>query len=429
MTTALAVLICFFGLMILGMPIAYSMIVTGFITLNFFHGGIPLVVIPQRVFAGINNFILLCIPFFMLAGELMSMTPLFDKLINLSKALVGHIRGGLSHVNIVVSMFFAGITGAAVADTSAVGGILIPAMEKEGYPKGYTVAVTVSSSTLGVIIPPSNLMIVAALATGQSVAILFMAGIIPGILSGLAQLVVSFIWSYRFGFPKSSNMTWRDRVRIFWEGMPAIGIPVIIMGGILGGVVTPTEAADITIFYAIVVGIFGLRSIPTMKRLYSSLAIVVERLGAVMFALGAAMVLGWIFAIAQVPDAIGAWILSVTTNSVIITFGMLITMLIVGTFMDPLPAILIFTPIFLPIAESIGMGKLHFTIVMIFGFVIGLITPPVGSVLYVGAAISGLKVEEFVKDLIPFIVSITVILFLLAFVPPLVTFIPNLIFD
>ncbi|MDR1933370.1 MAG: TRAP transporter large permease [Spirochaetales bacterium] len=429
MTTALAVLICFFGLMILGMPIAYSMIVTGFITINFFHPGIPLVIIPQRVFAGINNFILLCIPFFMLAGELMSMTPLFDKLINLSKALVGHIRGGLSHVNIVVSMFFAGITGAAVADTSAVGGILIPAMNKEGYPKGYTVAVTVSSSTLGVIIPPSNLMIVAALATGQSVAILFMAGIIPGILSGMAQLVVSFIYSYKYGYPKSSDMTWKDRVRIFWEGMPAIGIPVIIMGGILGGVVTPTEAADLTIFYAVVVGIFGLRSIPTMKRLYSSLVIVVERLGAVMFALGAAMVLGWIFAIAQVPDAIGAWILSVTTNSVIITIGMLITMLIVGTFMDPLPAILIFTPIFLPIAESIGMGKLHFTITMIFGFVIGLITPPVGSVLYVGSAISGMKVEEFVKDLIPFISAIIAILILLAFVPPLVTFIPNLLFQ
>jgi tripartite ATP-independent transporter DctM subunit len=428
MTTALAVLICFFGLMILGMPIAYSMIVTGFITINFFHAGIPQVVIPQRVFAGINNFVLLCIPFFMLAGELMSMTPLFDKLINLSKALVGHIRGGLSHVNIVVSMFFAGITGAAVADTSAVGGILIPAMNKEGYPKGYTVAVTVSSSTLGVIIPPSNLMIVAALATGQSVAILFVAGIVPGILSGLAQLVVSFVWSYRFGFPKSSDMGWRDRLRIFWEGMPAIGIPVIIMGGILGGVVTPTEAADLTIFYAVVVGIFGLRSIPTLDRLYRSMVIVVERLGAVMFALGAAMVLGWIFAIAQVPDAIGAWILSVTQNSVIITIGMLITMLIVGTFMDPLPAILIFTPIFLPIAESIGMGKLHFTILMIFGFVIGLITPPVGSVLYVGSAISGMKVEEFVKDLIPFITAITVILFLLAFVPPLVTFVPGLFF-
>jgi tripartite ATP-independent transporter DctM subunit len=428
MTTALAVLICFFGLMILGMPIAYSMIVTGFITINFFHPGIPLVVIPQRVFAGINNFVLLCIPFFMLAGELLSMTPLFDKLINLSKALVGHIRGGLSHVNIVVSMFFAGITGAAVADTSAVGGILIPAMDKEGYPRGYTVAVTVSSSTLGVIIPPSNLMIVAALATGQSVAILFVAGIVPGILSGLAQLVVSFIWSYRFGFPKSSNMTWRDRVRIFWEGMPAIGIPVIIMGGILGGVVTPTEAADITIVYAIVVGFLGLRSIPTPGRVYQSLSIVVERLGAVMFALGAAMVLGWIFAIAQVPDSIGAWILSVTQNPAIITIGMLITMLIVGTFMDPLPAILIFTPIFLPIAESIGMGKLHFTIVMVFGFVIGLITPPVGSVLYVGAAISGMKVEEFTRDLVPFITAITVILFLLAFVPPLVTFVPGLLF-
>jgi tripartite ATP-independent transporter DctM subunit len=415
--------------MILGMPIAYSMLVTAFITLKFFHEGIPLVIVPQRIFAGVNNFILLCIPFFMLAGELMSLTPLFEKLINLSKAIIGHIKGGLSHVNIVVSMFFAGITGAAVADTSAVGGILIPAMEKEGYTKSYSVAVTVSSSTIGVIIPPSNLMIVAALATGSSVAILFMGGLVPGILSGLAQLVVSLIYAKRKGFPAAKPMSWKERVRVFWAGMPAIGIPVIIMGGILGGVVTPTEAANLTIFYAVIVGIFLLRSYPSLKTLYTSLVTVVQRLGAVMFAVGAAMVLGWLFAIALVQDAIGSFILYITTYPVIITLGMIATLLVIGTFLDPLQAILIFTPIFLPIAESIGMGKLHFTVTMVFGFVIGLITPPVGSCLYVGAAISGMRVEQFVKDLVPFIIAITVVLLLIAFVPALVTFVPDLLFN
>lgn len=414
--------------MILGMPIAYAMLITAFVTIKFFHAGVPLIIVPQRIFAGVNNFILLCIPFFMLAGELMSLTSLFEKLINISKALVGHIKGGLSHVNIVVSMFFAGITGAATADTSAVGSLLIPAMDKDGYKKSYSVAVTVSSSTIGVIIPPSNLMIVAALATGSSVAVLFMGGLIPGILSGLAQLVVSFIYASRKEFPAAKKMTFKERLKIFWAGMPAIGIPIIIIGGILGGIVTPTEAANLTIVYAVVVGIFALRTFPSIKALYNSLALVVQRLGAVMFAVGAAMVLGWIFAIAQVPEAIGGWILSVTSSPTLIILGMIAAMLLVGTFLDPLPAILIFTPIFLPIAESIGMGKVHFTVVMVFGFVIGLITPPVGSCLYVGAAISGLRVDEFVKDLIPFIIAITIVLLLIAFIPPLVTFVPDVLF-
>jgi tripartite ATP-independent transporter DctM subunit len=428
MISALAILIGFFGLMLLGMPIAHSMIVTSYLTLHFFHPDVPFIVVPQRVFAGMNSYALMCIPFFMLAGELMSMTPLFEKLLNMSKAMVGHIRGGLSHVNIVVSIFFAGMTGSAVADTSATGSILIPAMFKEGYPKGYTIAVTVSSSCLGVIIPPSNLMIVAALATGQSVAMLFVAGIIPGLLTGLSMLVVSFIWARRFNFPKSGDMTWRDRVRYFWESLPALGIPVIIMGGILLGIITPTEAADIVIFYAIVVGIFGLRCIPTMKQMYASLTRVSELVGEVMFALGAAIILGWIFAIAQVPDALAEWILSITTNPSLIIIGMIIAMLLVGTFMDPLPCILIFTPIFMPIAESIGMGKLHFTVVMVYGFIIGLITPPCGSVLYVGAAIGDFKVDKFTRDLIPFMVAMTVVCVLMAFVPEVVTILPDLLF-
>jgi len=426
MLTAAVLLIIFFGLMIIGIPIGYSMLITATVTLKFIHTEIPTIIIPQRIFGGVNNYILLCIPFFMLAGELMAITTLFDRLLKCANALVGHIRGGLSHVNIVVSMFFAGITGAATADTSAVGSLLIPAMVKQKYSIGYATAVTVVSSTIGVIIPPSGLMIVAALATANSVAVLFLAGIIPGILAGLAQLVVSLVYGKLKGFPAAQKMTWRERMMVFKDGLPGLGIPVIIMGGILGGIVTPTEAANVSVIYALVVGPPLMRKFPSLILLYERALIIISRVSAVMLCVGTAMVLGWIFAIAEVPEAVGAGITSITTNPVLITAGMLLTYIIVGTFLDPIPAILIFTPIFQPLAESIGIGNVHFTVTMVFGLAIGLATPPVGSCLFVGSAISGIGVEEFTKDLLPFVASMIVVLFLIAYVPWLVTFIPEI---
>ena len=427
MLSAITILSGFFSLMLLGLPIPYAMIVTSYLTLNFLHPEIPTVIVAQRVFSGINSYPLLCIPFFMLAGELMSMTNLFDKLLSVSRALVGHIRGGLSHVNIIVSIIFAHMTGSAVADTTVCGSILIPAMNKEGYPKDWTVAVTVSSSCLGVIIPPSNQMIIAALATGQSVVALFTAGIVPGFITGLSFLALSFIFAYKYGFPKSGNMSWRERAAAFVESIPALGIPVIIIGGILLGIITPTEAADVVIFYVVVIGIIALRCFPTWKQVYAGLTRVSEMVGCVLLTLGAAIIMGWILAIAQVPDLVGAWILSLTTNPALIIIGMIAVMLVVGTFMDPLPAILIFTPIFLPIAEAIGMGKLHFTVVMVYAFIVGLITPPVGSVLFVGVALSGLSMEKFAKALIPFVLVMAAVCMLMAFVPGVVTFLPGLL--
>ncbi|RPI03760.1 MAG: TRAP transporter large permease subunit, partial [Zetaproteobacteria bacterium] len=246
MLTATILLIIFFALMLIGVPIAYSMLITSFVTLTFVHPEIPTLIVPQRIYGGVNNFILLCIPFFILAGELMAMTQLFDRLIKVSNAIVGHIKGALSHINIVVSMFFAGITGAATADTSAVGSLLIPAMVKQGYTKSYATAVTVVSSVIGVIIPPSNLMVVAALATSTSVAALLLGGLIPGILAGLAQLTWSIIYGITKGFPAEPKMSWGERLHIFFHGLPALGIPVVLMGGILGGIMTPTEAAAVS---------------------------------------------------------------------------------------------------------------------------------------------------------------------------------------
>ena len=425
MLTATVVLALFFGTMLIGMPLAYSMLFTGFVSLHFLHPEVPTIIVPQRVFGGVNNFILLCIPFFIMAGDLMSMTTLFDQLIDVANALIGRIKGALSHTVIVVAMFFAGITGAAVADTSAVGTLLIPAMVKQGYRKQYATAVVVVASTIGVIIPPSNLMIVAALATSSSVAALLLGGIIPGVLAAMAMLLWSIYYGITRGFPSSPAMTWKERIWVFFRSAPALGIPIILMGGILAGVVTPTEAADVSIFYALIVGPMLVRRFPALRQLYESSLGVVARTSAVMSCVGASLVLGWIFAISEVPDAVGGFITSITTNPVLITAGMLVTYLIVGCFMDPIPAILIFSPIFQPLAESIGISTVHFAVVMVFGLTIGLATPPVGSCLYVGAAISGLRIDEFARDLIPYILAMTVILFVIAYVPSLVTFIPN----
>ncbi|MGB3478967.1 MAG: TRAP transporter large permease subunit, partial [bacterium] len=302
---AVILLVFFLGLMFIGVPIAYAMITTSIFTLKVMMPHVPLVIVPLRILNGMDNYILLCIPFFMLSAEIMAMTSLFDRLINLIKAFIGHVSGGLSHVNIVVSMFFAGITGAATADTAAVGGILIPAMVKDGYTKSYSTAVTVTSSTIGVIIPPSNLMVVAALVTGTSVVTLFLAGIIPGILSGLSQLAVSLWYAHRKGFPSKAKMSFRDRMQKVAFGIPAIGMPIIILGGILGGIVTATEAANITIFYSIIVGVVILPFKLSWQKVYHSLIQVITRVSAIMFCVGAAMVFGWILAIAEVPDVLG----------------------------------------------------------------------------------------------------------------------------
>ena len=427
METAILILIAFFGLMLLGMPIPYAMIATSYLVLQFLHPDIPTVIIAQRVYSGVNSYPLLCIPFFMLAGELMSMTSIFDRLLNLSKALVGHIRGSLSHINVMVSILFAHMTGSAVADTTLCGSILIPAMNKEGYPKDWTVAVTVSTSCLGVIFPPSNQMIIAALVTGQSIVALFVAGFIPGILTSIAFFALSFFFAFKLKFPKSGDMTMRERGRAVVESIPAIVSPIIIMGGIIFGIFTPTEAADVATFYIVIVGIFALQCFPGWKQIYASLAKVAELVGTVLFLLGSAIIMGWILAIAQVPDILGAWVLSITSSPALIIIMMITLFLIMGTFMDPVPNILIFTPIFLPIAQTIGMGKLHFTVIMVYTFIIGLITPPVGSVLYVGVALSGLSIDKFVKRLMPFVIGMIIVVLLMAFIPPLVTIVPHLL--
>ncbi|MEI8191201.1 MAG: TRAP transporter large permease [candidate division NC10 bacterium] len=423
--TVLLVLVLSF--MFMGIPVRHAMIITAYITIKFVHTEIPTIIVAQRLFGGVDNYILLCIPFFILAGDLMSLTTLFDRLIRVADAMVGHIRGSLSHITIVVSMFFAGITGAAVADTSAVGTVLIPAMIKQGYTRGYATALTVVASTIGVIIPPSNLMVVAALVSSSSVAALLLGGVIPGIMAGLSLLVVSAYYGYRYGFPKSAKITWADRGVALWKGIPALGIPVVLMGGILTGIVTPTEAANISIIYALIVGPIMMRGFPPLKAIYTSSVGVCTRTSAVMMAVGASIIFGWILAIAEVPEAIAAFITSYTTSKILIIAGMLFTYLAIGTFLDAIPIILIFTPIFLPLAEKLGIPTVAFMVTMVFAAAMGLASPPCGSCLWVGAAIGEIQVERFTRELMPFLAAMTVILIAIAYFPELVTWLPNLV--
>ncbi len=424
MVSGAILLLLFLILMFMGIPVAHSMIITGYITLKFMHPEVPTIIVAQRLFGGMDNYILLCIPFFILAGDLMSMTTLFDRLIRVANALVGHIRGALSHITVMVAMFFAGITGAAVADTSAVGTVLIPAMIKQGYSRAYATAVTVVASTIGVIIPPSNLMVVAALVSSSSVAALLLGGVIPGVLAGLALLVVSIYYGIRYNFPKEPKLTWGGRLKALWYGIPAMGIPVVLMGGILSGIVTPTEAANISILYALIVGPILMRGFPPLTDIYKSSVSVCTRTSTVMFAVGASVIFGWILAIAQVPDAIVAFITTYTSSKIIIIAGMLVTYLAIGTFLDAIPIILIFTPIFLPLAEQLGIPVVAFMVTMVFAAAMGLASPPCGSCLWVGAAIGDIQVERFTWELMPFLAAMTVILILIAYVPEVVTWLP-----
>ena len=427
MVSGTFLLLLFLVLMFMGIPVAHSMIITGYITLRFMHPEVPTIIVAQRLFGGMDNYILLCIPFFVLAGDLMSMTTLFDRLIRVANALVGHIRGALSHITVMVAMFFAGITGAAVADTSAVGTVLIPAMIKQGYSRAYATAVTVVASTIGVIIPPSNLMVVAALVSSSSVAALLLGGVIPGVLAGFSLLAVSIYYGVRYNFPKEPKLTWLSRVKALWYGIPAMGIPVVLMGGILSGIVTPTEAANISILYALIVGPILMRRFPPLKDIYKSSVSVCTLTSTVMFAVGASVIFGWILAIAQVPDAIAEFITTYTSSKILIIAGMLFTYLAIGTFLDAIPIILIFTPIFLPLAEKMGIPVVAFMVTMVFASAMGLASPPCGSCLWVGAAIGDIQVERFTWELMPFLAAMTVILILIAYVPEVVTWLPELL--
>jgi len=394
-------------------------------------GATPLSVVPQRIFAGLDQFVLMSIPFFILSGLLMNEAQLTGRLIQFANYLVGRWRGGLAQVNVLTSMFFGGITGAATADAAAVGSILIPAMVKDGYRRDFSTALTVASSLCGPLIPPSIPMLVYGISSGTSIGALFLAGATPGAVVGLALLALNrFLLRRRPGNAAAvQGGGWAERGRGFFASfrvaLLALMMPVIIVGGVTGGVFTPTESSVAAVLYAIMVGI-GMRTLK-LRVLWQQIAIAAVLSAAIMLIVANANLLGWVLAFERIPQAVAELFLSLTDQRWVFLLLVIALLLIVGLFLETSGAIIILTPVLMPAAEAFGFDPVHFGVVIVFGLVIGLVTPPVGLCLFVGCSIGNVSLEQLSRAVLPFLAVIIAVYIFFAFVPAASLWLPRLV--
>lgn len=414
-------------LIITGIPISFALgfaSLIGFILLDkieFIH------LIPQTLFSGLNSFPVMAMPFFMLAGEIMTRTGITDRLVNLAITLVGWMRGGLGHVNVMASVFFAGISGSAVADVAAVGPIEIEMMSRAGYKRSYAAAMTAASAVVGPIIPPSIIMVIYGAMMNVSIAGMFAAGIIPGILIALGMMIVNHFISKKRGYPKGKLPTVKEAGKSLVEGIVPLMMPVIILGGIMFGIFTPTEAAAVAVAYALFVGLVIYRNL-TVKDIFLALKGAFRTSGSVMIILGAGSVFAWLLAVDQVPQQLAALFTSIAGGNKVITLLIInILLLIVGMFMDITAALIILAPVLAPLAISVGVHPLHIGIIMCVNLNIGLITPPLGGCLFVTSAVAKIEYKELIKEVFPFILVEVAVLFLLTYVPATTMFVPKLL--
>ena len=422
---SLAFVAYFLILLFIGVPVVFALLLgpgAGMILeeqTNYFK------LLHSAVYTGMDNFPLMAVPFFMLAGEIMNRGGIALRLVEFSKSLIGHIRGGLAHVNILCSILFAGLSGSAVADTSALGSMLIPAMEKNGYSRRFAAAVTAASSVIGPIIPPSGIMILYAFIMDVSVAALFAAGFVPGIMVGLALMGIAHIIAKKRNYaPANPRVPWRGRAVAFRGALLPLLTPVILLGGILGGVFTPTEASAVAAAYALVVSVFFLRTL-TWRELPEVVFRSTLTSGGVLLLVGASVAFARMLTITGADKEVADAVLSVSQNPLVLLFLFNIMMLMVGMILDAGPALLIFGPIFAPIFIGLGVDPVHFAAVMCVNATIGLATPPVGLVLFVAAGISRETVGAIVKEILPFLAAQIIVLFLMTYIPSLSLALPR----
>lgn len=414
----------FFLLLFLRFPIAFSL---GISTLVYLIAeGYPLITLPLKMYSGIDVFVLLAIPGFILAGNLMNVCGMTDRIIGFCNNLVGHIRGGLSLANIGASMIFSGISGTAISDTASIGSVMIPAMKKEGYRSDFSCAVTAASSTIGPIIPPSLPMIIAGSLTGISVGKLFVAGAIPGLLLAVGLAVVSYNISVRHKHPKQEKATWGQRKNSFIHAFWALLMTFLILFGIIGGIFTPTEASIVAVIYALVIGTFFYKTL-TLKNISRVMADSAGTTASLMLLVGFANLFGWILITEQIPQNLAELLLSITQNKILLLLLINCILLIVGTFMETIAALLIVYPILLNVAISVGIDPIHFSVIAVLNLIIGLTTPPVGVCLFVAAGIGKVNVDRVVRAGFPFLVVSLIVLLLVTYVPALSLFLPGLL--
>ena len=417
--------IVFLGCIALRMPIAFSLGFSSFVYIA--ASDIPLSIIPERMFSGIDSFVILCVPGFILAGNLMNVGGITDRIIHFCMALVGHIRGGLGVANVGASMVFAGISGTAISDTVSIGSVMIPAMVKRGYDSEFSAAVTASSSTIGPIIPPSLPMVIAGTVTGLSVSRLFVAGLIPGLLLGFGLGIVSYFISVKRQHPKEERLPLREVVRSFFGAFWAILMTIIIIGGIIGGFFTPTEAAMVAVFYAIIIGFFVYRELKLnmLPKIFYESAVTTASL---MVLVGFANVFAWILTSEEIPIMITTAMLNFSNNPAVYILLVNILLVFVGMFMETIAALMILMPILLKPAISLGIDPIQFSIMCVLNLVIGLTTPPVGVCLFVASSIARISIGRLTIALLPFIAISLVVLILVSYVPPITLWLPSLVF-
>lgn len=411
--------------LVIGVPLGYMLGIVSLAGLWEMGGWPFLRIIATRFHSGVESFLLIAIPFFILAAVLMNQSGLTDRLIRFVNLLIGHYPGGLSHVNIGGSIIFAGMTGAAVTDTVALGNILIPAMKREGYSPAFSAAVTAASSIVGPIIPPSITMIVYAYITGLSVGSLFSAGFLPGLIMGLLLLVVSAIISIRRGYPRREKRAqWRDILQAAWDAFLALIIPVIILGSILTGVATVTESAAVAVGYAFLVGKFILRTL-RFKDLIPAALYTAKLSGVIFLLLATAHTFGWYITRLGVPAKVSTMILGITSNPILILAMVNVFLLIIGMFMDILPAVLILAPVLAPTIVRAGVDPLHFALVMLVNLNIGMITPPYGMTLLTSARIANCSYDSTIRAVLPFLVAELIALAITTYIPWVVLALPR----
>lgn len=414
-------------LLALGVPISFAIALSSLASILMSLPFEPAVaVIAQKMATGLDNFALLAIPFFILAGNIMNNGGIASRLINFAQILTGRLPGSLAHCNVMANMLFGAISGSAVASAAAIGGVMSPIQKEKGYNPAYSAAVNIASCPTGLLIPPSNTLIVYSLASGgTSIAALFLAGYLPGILMGLGLMLVAGIIAKRRNYPVEARPTFKQCLIVTWEALPSLFLVLLIMGGIIGGIFTATEASGIAVVYTLVLAVFFYKEV-SWKDLPKIILDSAVTTAIVLLLIGASMGMSWAMTNADIPYMVSDALLALSDNPTVILLTITFILLLVGTFMDMTPALLIFTPILMPVAMDMGVDPIHFGIMMTFNLCIGICTPPVGSALFVGCSVGGVQISDAIKNILPFYGVLFITLLLVTFIPDISLLLPRL---
>jgi len=419
-------ILSFLILISIRVPVAWALGISSLLTLLVSVDTFPAVTtIAQRLVTGLDSFSILAIPFFILAGHIMNKGGIAERLIAFAKSLVGALPGGLAHVNIVAAMLFGAIAGSAGAAAAAIGGFMSEKMEESGYDKGFGVAVNVTSATTGLIIPPSNIFIIYSVASGGvSIGALFLAGYLPGIITGIFLMIVAYIWARKKGYPTADRSSFKMILSTFLDALPSLFLLIVVIGGIVAGIFTATEASSVAVIYCLVLAMIykeiSIKDIrPILVESSSTIAIV-------MLLIAVSIAMSWVLSYENIPQAVTQALLSLSDNKIMVIILINIILLIVGIFMDMTPAVLIFTPIFLPVVMELGIDPVHFGIIMVLNLCIGLCTPPVGAVLFIGVGVAKTTIQKVVRPLLPLFLAMILALVFVSIFPELSLWLPSL---